>query len=296
MKNNALKKNDILFLVWLIIPVLQFVVFYIGVNLKSVLMMFQSTTDGVQYTWNGLNTIKEAFKLFFTDYEYKIIIKNTFTLYFWTQILVPLVSMFFSYSIWKKVPFYGFFSSILFLPSVISSVVFVMIARVATNSLLPELFNNPELVTLFNVYTTGFQATTVYYAFLCFGSQLILQLGAMAGVDTSVVEYGKLDGVNAWQEFRFIVFPHIWPTIIALFTLGVASLFTNQGLLISFFGAGGTVANVKTFGTQIYIIVFSKKYAEYPVITAMGTVLSVVVVVVTMVAKRFMEKYGPREE
>lgn len=296
-KQEKLKPADLAFLFSaLTLPLLQFILFYVVVNGNSIVMAFQKTTDGVTYSFNGLNTIKQALYLLFTDTEYKIIIKNTFVLYFASQIVVPAIAVLFALGIWKKVPGSKFFSIILFLPSVISSVVFVMIARVATNSLLPAVFNNPKLVELFNVYTTGFTATTVYYCFLSFGAQLILQLGAMGGIDQSIVEYGKIDGVNAWQEFRVIVFPHIWPTLISIFVIGIASIFTNQGLLISFYGAGLSEATIKTFGSQMYISVINNKYSDFPILTAMGLFMTIVVVVVSSVVKRVMERLGPSED
>ncbi len=296
IKGSSLKKKDVIFLLSaLTIPILQFIVFYIIVNFNSLAMTFQKTLDGVHYEPNGFNTIADAVKLFFTDESYKLIIKNTFVQYFCAQIVVPIIALFFSYCIWKKVWGYQFFSAILFIPSVISQLVFVMIAQTAVDSILPALFDNPEIVETFNPYTTGFMTATIFHCFLSFGGQLILQLGAMSGIDQSVVEYGQLDGVNPWQEFRYIVFPHIWPTIISLFTIGVASIFTNQGMLFSFFGSGAP-AQVKTFGTHIYITVLTKRFAEYPIISALGTMLSVIVVAISNLAKHFMEKYGPNEE
>lgn len=296
-KRERLKKSNLIFIFTALpIPILQFIIFYIFVNANSVVMAFQKTLDGVAYNWNGFNTLKSAVQLLFTDSEYIIIFKNTFILYFSQHIVIPCLVLVFALSIWKKIIGHKLFSIVLFLPSMVSSVVFVMIARTAVNSLIPSLFKNPELATLFNVYTTGFMATTIFTCLLSFGNQLILQLGAMAGIDRSVVEYGQLDGVNGWQEFRYIVFPHIWPTLISLFVIGVASIFTNQGMLISFFGAGNSEATVKTLGTQYYTTVITGKYYNYPILSAMGVILTVAVIFVTFTTKHFLEKLGPSED
>lgn len=298
---EKLKKKDIIFLVSaLTIPILQFIVFYITVNASSVAMAFQAVNDEGQYVWNGFGTIGKAFGLMFNDIDYRTVLKNSFVMYGITQIAGQLIAMFFAFCVWKKIYGFKFFSSVLFLPSVIASVVFVMIAKECVTWFLPKALGKESIVMLFNSEGTGFIAVVIYGAILSFGSNLILLLGSMSGVDQSVVEYGDIDGVNTWQQFCHIVFPQIWPTLISLFVIGLASLFTNQGMLVSFFGAEVDLPKVETFASRIYVLVYNNYYNPYyqgfPIISAMGLILSVTVVAISLVGRRLMEKFGPSEE
>lgn len=300
-KKERLKKGDVIFLITaLTVPLLQFLVFYVSVNVSSVIMAFQRVDDEGRYVWNGLPTFGDSFRLLFHDSEYHLLINNSLIMYAITQVAAQIVAMFFAFCIWKKVYGFKFFSAILFLPSVIASVVFVMIARECITWFLPSVFEREEIVTLFNAEGTGFIAAVIYGALLGFGGNLILQLGAMSSVDQSVIEYGEIDGVNIWQQFCHIVFPHIWPTITSLYVIGLASLFTNQGLLISFFGTGTIRPQVETFAAYVYVDVYNNYsniyYQGFPIISAMGLIFSLVVVALSIGGRRLMEKFGPSEE
>ncbi|MBQ8658219.1 MAG: sugar ABC transporter permease [Clostridia bacterium] len=291
------KKKDIIFLITaLTLPIIQFILFYIIVNANSIALAFQKTTDGTHFTFNGLKNFSTVFDQIFHDESMQIMLGNTFKLYFASQIVMLFISLFLAYAFWKKVFAYKFFSAILFLPSIISNVVFVMIFRHLFTYLLPNLLNDQSIVESLNAYTQGFELTTLFYCFLSSGSMLLLLMGAMGGVDQSVVEYGRLDGCNVWQEFAHIVFPHIWPTLISLFMIGIASLFSNQGLLVTFYGET-TEPMVKTIGSHIYITVWSENGSlQYPELSALGLFLSTVIIVSSLLIKRLLEKIGPKEE
>ncbi len=301
IKKDKLRGKDIIFLVSaLTLPILQFIIFYVVVNGSSIMMAFQKVENG-KYVFNGFNTIAEAMELLFSNIDYRSVLKNSFVMYLITQVLAQVIATFFAFCIWKKIRGFKFFSSVLFLPSVIASIVFVMIARECVNVFLPKALNDPSIAEWLNEQGSGFIVSTCYGMFLSFGSNLILQLGAMSGVDTSVVEYGEIDGVNTWQQFRYIVFPHIWPTLISLFVIGLASVFTNQGLGISFYGAQMEKPSVQTFSAYIYVKVLNEwgndmNTGTFPIYSAMGLMMSVVVVVVSVLGRKLLEKYGPSEE
>ena len=294
---QRLKKRDIIFLLCVLtLPVLQFLLMYVFVNIKSFAMAFQDTVDGVHYTWAGLETFKRALKTLFQDVNYQLIMKNTFALYFWTQIFMQAISMIISYFVWKKVWGWKFFSIVLFLPSIISSVTFIMIIKKLFYGFLPVIFNNPEIIEVFNAFGTGFEANTVFFCFLGLGANLVLYLGAMSQIDNSVLEYGQLDGMNSFHEFCYIVFPHIWPTIISMFIIGIASMLSNQGLLVGFYGFTGQTAEVQTFGVKMYLMVLGKNYTDYTMLSAMGLFFTVIIVIFSYIARRAMETLGPKEE
>jgi raffinose/stachyose/melibiose transport system permease protein len=47
------------------------------------------------------------------------------------------------------------------------------------------------------------------------GFNMVLFLAAMQGVPEDLYEAADLYGANAWQKFRHITLPMIWPTVVA---------------------------------------------------------------------------------
>lgn len=59
------------------------------------------------------------------------------------------------------------------------------------------------------LYTIAFVDNWHWWGFL-----VVLYLAAMQGIDRELFEYGYLEGANRWQEFRYITFPGIRPTLV----------------------------------------------------------------------------------
>ncbi len=296
-RSERLNKNEIIFLVSaLAIPLLQFTLFYIVVNFNSFALSFKSTVDGVNFKGVWFDNYKLVLDKIFHNVEMQTYFKNTLVMYLMTQIFTPCICLFFSFAFWKKVFGSKFFESVLFLPSVISSVVFVMIFRNALNSLLPTIFHDDSIAEWLSPYKNGFMVTTIFTCFLSFGGTMLLLLGAFSSIDQSVVEYAKIDGVNTWQEFRYVAFPFVYPTLISMIVIGLAGFFSSQGHLITFYSAS-TDCQVNTIGTYIYITVYkATDYSKYPELSAMGIMLSIVAIIVTLSLRKILEKYGPSED
>lgn len=297
LKKSRSNKNDNLFLFTaLIIPALQFCIFYIIVNTNSILLAFKNYNGDGTFDFVGFNNIISVIKSFFNDVNMITVLKNTFTMYFASQILMLVIVTLFSFMIWKKVYAFKFFSVLLFLPSIISVIVFVMIGRYAVMYILPEIFNNPSLSELLNPLTTGFKTTLIYFCFLSMGSMVVLLSGAMSGVDKSLVEYGEIDGMKSFHQFRYLVLPHIFPTIISLFMIGMAGMFQNQGLILAFYQDTADYA-VRTMGYHIYVTIYrDNNFYMYPTVSAMGIILTLVTITLSFSIKRILEITGPSEE
>ena len=74
----------------------------------------------------------------------------------------------------------------------------------------------------FALYSVAFVDNWHFWGFL-----LVLFLAAMQGIDPSLYEAARIDGANAWHEFRYIVLPGILPTItFALTIIAIGSMLT----------------------------------------------------------------------
>jgi alpha-glucoside transport system permease protein len=50
------------------------------------------------------------------------------------------------------------------------------------------------------------------------GFAMVIIAAALKGVPDEIIEAGRIDGANAWQVFRRIIVPTIWPTIVTVAT------------------------------------------------------------------------------
>ena len=126
-------KRTIFYCLMVALPILQFCVFYIGVNLNSILLSFKTISkelrpDGSLYykeTFTGLSTFKLVFENLFAEHM-KSVWKNTFLSFFLSILFSTPLGLLFSYYIFKKFFGSGVFKVLLFLPQIVSQVVFAL--------------------------------------------------------------------------------------------------------------------------------------------------------------------------
>lgn len=299
-KRASWKRRDLWFYVLLMaFPVIQFCVFYIGVNAKSIVMAFQRIDIVGGTTQWTLENIKEALRMMATMPQMLSILSVSVVSYLLTQgIGIPL-ALFFSYYIYKKLPGHGFFRIILFLPSIISSIVLATIYQFFVERAVPAM-----LLQMFDLKIEGLMVNTdSCYAFLVFynvlisfGTSVLMYSNSMSSVSADLSGASQIDGASVFQEFWHVTLPAVFPTLMPFLIAGVATIFTNQFNLFSFYGVGAP-DQVQTYGYYLYVKVQSaRSISEYPLLSAMGLIMTVVVVPLTLLIKRLLEKYGPRED
>lgn len=299
LRKRARRKNLVSKYVFIlaitIVPIVQFCIFYLGVNINSILLAFQEYNDGLFTFTAGFSNFGEVFTRFSAEPRLLNALSNSaimFLLDLCISIPFCLVS---AYFIWKKTPFSGFFKVVLMLPSMISATVFCVIARFFLEVGVPRILG-PSWEGLITTAGKDFWTTTIYDIWLTFASNLILYLGAMSAVSVDVAEYGKIDGMNAFQEFIHVIMPAIFPTLIVFLMTSVARFFTNYGSRYTFYEDKATEGNY-TLGYYFFVIVVKSSTREsYPFAAAAGIVFTCVAVPLTLLTKYLLEKFGPKED
>lgn len=307
---NKRKQDLIFYVIMLAYPVLQFCVFYIGVNFNSILMAFQffSHSQGsVDYYgfYTGVDFFKN-FVDFFQKFNWEsgvadsaladwYAFKNAFTAYGASLFIVTPVSIIFSYYIFKRYPLAGMMKVVLFAPSVICGMVLVAIYMQIADVLLPAIFTDMDvgLLSEFGEPSTWFNTVLFYCIWLGFGGSILLYVGAMNNISDSVIEACKLDGANTLQEIVYIVLPLIYPTFVTFIVCGVGGIFTNQMGLFSFFGMTAD-SRIQTFGYWFFVQTKAATAKEYPGLAAIGILMTIIVAPITLLVKWALEKFGPR--
>ncbi len=280
------------------LPVAQFSIFYIGVNFNSLLLAFKDYSYAEGYGWAGLNNFKSVFTDLIVSDVMRIAFKNSIILLFFTLVVGITLAMLFSFYIYKKMPASGLFKVMLFLPSIVSSVVLVIMFKYFVENALPALWQEMTGKTirgLLGNLDTRFATIVFYTVWAGFGPQILLFSGAMGGISESVVEAAKLDGITPLREFVYITVPMIWPTLVTFVTVGVAGLFTHQMNLFSFYGSMADY-ELYTVGYYLYRTIQSSQTTlkEFPQLSAFGLVLTAFSVVLTFGIKWCLEKFGPK--
>lgn len=271
------------------IGLIQFAIFWLYVNVDSILLAFKLTTrTGVSW---GLDNFKRFFHEFrMPDMELSLALTNTFLLFLVGTVIGLPVSLLFAYYLYKKVPCSKFFRVVFFLPSIISAAVLVALFKYLlavegpVNTILSALTGRDVSLEWLTdeKYSMG---TILFYVFWTgFGSNIVLLTGAIHRLPTDVLEYAKLDGVKMTRELVQIIIPMIWPTLSTLLVFATAGLFTNSGPILLF-----TEGQYKTMtiGYFIFNEVQSNSY-EYP--AAIGLVFTVIGFPLVMIVKGVLGK------
>ena len=299
------KKDLIFYVVMLALPLLQFAIFYIGVNFNSLLMAFQRYDDTAKefVFLNAQNLFKnfiDVFRSFGTETVFPYALKNSLIAYFVSLIAGTGLSLIFSFYIYKKFPLHGMVKVVLFTPSIISGMVLVSVFVEFVNVVIPgivQLASGEQMIGyITNPPTSKTFGTILFYCiWIGFGGSILLYVGAMNNISESVSEACKLDGANLFQEMIYIVIPLIYPTFVTFMVVGVAGIFTNQMGLYAFFGAGAD-ETIQTFGYYLFRRTKAASESDYPFLATMGILMTLVVAPLTFFVKWVLEKLGPSQD
>lgn len=300
------QKDLIFYILLLAFPVAQFAVFYIGVNFNSILLSFQKidiVNGTVTWTFDNVSTMLHD--MVQDPYLLKVLANSVVSYAIILGIGTPL-GLLFSYYIYKKFVFSGGFRVILFLPSIVSAIVMTAIFQFFVEGAVPEfvkLVTHADRVQGLMENTATRYATLMFYnIWVGFGTSVLMYSNGMSGISPDIVESAHLDGCTGIREFWHITLPMIYPTLSTFLVTGVAAIFTNQINLFSFYG-GSAPPEIQTYGYYLYkktqaAAAVSKDVnnPEFPALSAMGLLMSVVVVPLTLFVRWALEKFGPKED
>lgn len=220
----------------LTIPIIHWFVFWLYVNINSIMLAFQLPTGD----WS-LQQFKSLFYELFSapSSDIKIAIRNTIIYFVNSLFIIMPLSLFLSYFFYKKIFAYKTLRVILYLPAIISSVAMTsaFMSIIDREGLFGKLLLKmgrpeaeiPELLADAR-YATW--AMVVYCTWTGVGTGTLLFQGAMARIPTEVLEAARLDGCTAGTELFRIILPMIWPTISTQMMLLLTALFNASGPIL----------------------------------------------------------------
>ncbi len=303
--NSRLRKKLIFYICLVLIPSVQFAIFYVYVNFNSFVLAFQEYVAlegslGYDIEFAAFNNFKEAFSILFTDTYY---LTNSL-LWFVCKVAVGIsLALLFSFYIYKKYPLSGFFRVFLFMPQIISGVVFSLLFKYIVTDVyivLMESVGAENVLGLLDNPSTRQGVTIFYNIWMGFGVNVLLFSGGMSAIDTSVVESAQLDGVNLIEEFIYITIPMIWSTLTSFLIVALTGVFTDQMNLHALFS--NLAGELGTFGYFLFVnasnadILPKSGQLTYSVLSAVGLILTAIVLPITLIVRHLLTKFGPSED
>lgn len=293
---NRDKKNFLFILIVAAFPLAQFGIFYVGVNINTVLMAFQTYDSQTgKYIWYGLNNFSRAWFEFAHEKVLLTSLVNSFWVFLATAGIGITLAVMFSFYIYKKKFLHNVFKVLLFLPSIFSAITMVLMYKYFVDFAVPNLWETLfqiKLEGLASSKSTAFATALFFTVWIGFGSGVLMYTGAMSGISESVVEAAQLDGAGLVQEFRYITVPMIFPTISTFIVVSVATFFVADMNLFSFYG---TEAEKYVWTTGYYLLRQTRlaSIAEYPYLACLGLIYTAVTLPIVFGVRRLLQKYGP---
>ena len=137
----------------------------------------------------------------------------------------------------------------------------------------------------------------IYNFIMTLGNNMLIYTGTMASISDSSLEAAQIDGVNAYQEFWYIVLPGIFRTLSLFLITNLMIIFNGQGNIFNFFGQKAS-ENLYTFGYFLYVEVLAANgnLVEFPPIAAIGLALTFIAMPIMFTLRWLFNKYGPSED
>lgn len=294
MKRPVNKTRTLFIISCVALPVINFLVFYVYVNISSFSMAF-TDRNGVFSLDNFVRIYKEITE---EGSPLQIALKNTL-LTFGVQLVMFPFQVLVSYFIYKKIPLAGAYRFLFFIPTVIFSVAVstIFTRMMSPNGAVAEFVQNllnldypPELLA-----DSAFANIVViaHMVWLSFPGDLIIWGGTFARIPQEVLEAGKIDGTTWWTEFTKVIVPMVWPTVSLQMVLKFCGIFGASGAVFLLTkGEYGTM----TLSSWMYLQLYNQSgnvYTSnvYNYLSAVGLVTTVIAVAISLVIRKITDKF-----
>lgn len=296
------RKSLIFYVGFFALPLLQLLIFYFAVNFNSFLLAFKRyDLKTFEFEWAGLENFRQIIYNFSLPGDILLVsLLNSLKLYAVNLLCGTTLSLLFSYYIYKKWKGSEFFRVVLFLPSIISSVVMVTMFRFFTDRGLPDMFKLLLGIKVEGFLTnvdTRFATILFYNVWAGFGTSILMYVSAMTRISPEIIESAALDGITPFREFFNIALPLIYPTITSFLIIGVSGIFISQGGIYEFFGRYLTDKSLSTLGYYLFVHVQnSDGFNNYAFASAAGILGTLISAPIVLLIKWLLEKFDPTAE
>ena len=262
-----------------------------------VLFTYLPLADMIRYSfyrWNGYSEMKyiglDNYETIFTDTTYLSTFKTS--IYYFIGSLVQIaLALYFATLFFYKLRGKNFFKGVIFFPYLLNGVAIgfvflyffkqggaldsVLTALGVDAGNLPLWLGNASLINV---------SLTFVSVWRYMGQNMVMFSGATQSISGDLFEAAQIDGTNRWQQFIYIILPNIRGIIslnLILAVKGAISVYEIPYVMTNG-GNGSMTFVIKTLNTA-----FTDR--KIGLASAMGVVLLVFVMIITVIQKRFVE-------
>ena len=286
-------KKDSFYWILMIWPIIWFLVFYVYLNSSSVIYAFMQFKDN-KYVWNGLNNFKRVFTGFFSDPVLSIGLKHSFLVYFFGFFAGLFLGQLFSFYIYKAFPFSKFFRTILFLPSIIPGIAFVLCFKYITDRVIPNVYNKITgnfMEGLLSNPDTAFQTLVFYFFWVGYAGSTVIYSNAMKNnIGDEMIEAALMEGLTGIKEYFYITFPLIFPTMQIFILTDIGAILTNGLNIYSFYGESAD-PSIYMVGYYLFNENLHSSSFTIPYLSALNIIVGLIPVPIVFLVKHFTDKY-----
>ena len=283
----------------LTLPLGQFLVFTVYINIDGILMGFQNVNQSTnELVFVGLGNFERFFRTFVSEWDgpaaWKML-ANSFGYWPVTYLIAIPLQLAAAYFLYKKVHASGFIIVVIFLPNLISPAVLAQafsqmlsIRQGPLSDILQWLFGytSENVPVWLNDPDYAMGLLYFYSIWVGIGYNAVLMWGAMTRVPLEIVESAKLDGVGFFGEFFHITLPIIWPTLSMILLTSVNIPFTvymHSLLLTPNSGVSGT-------GTLGLLVITTLRGGDMYYSAAISILLSVISIPLMLGVKKLLNR------
>ena len=297
------------YLAFIAFPVIHYLVFYVYINFNSFILAFRNyyiddSTKMLTFRGAGLKNFAEAWQVLVSNSK---VIGNSLLMLAVQLFAITPIALLFSFYIYKKRPGTEFFRVMLFLPSVLSAVVFGLLYQYISDDVFAwvqtNVFHVKDATYFLTDIKTRMWAVILFNVLMGFGVSVLTYSGTMSGINVSLIESAQLDGCSPAQEFIHIVIPMIWPTVVTLMIVSFSRVFTEQYQVFTLLKRNPL--NAENLGYFLYTRALDGDFVvpagqtnnlSYTVLSAMGLILTAIVLPLTLIMRWALNKFGPKAE
>lgn len=282
IKLNQNTEKKLLIFLFTIIPVALLLLF----SYYPLIKMFQySLTD-----WNGITPDPnfvgvDNYRTVLTNPNYFAVFKTS--LYYFIATFFQLgIALLFATLLSFKVKFANFWKGVLFFPYLLNGVAigFIFLYFYKGGGTLDTVLSFMGLDDQIRLWLGDRSINNISLAFTSVwrytGFNFLIFLGAIQSVNPEIYEAADIDGASQWDKFLYIIVPSIKNIIFLNIILGISgslSVFDIPYIMTG--GSNGTT----TFVIQTISTAF--KYNKTGLASAMGIILLMIVIVVTVIQR-----------
>ena len=306
---SKLDKSRFLFAyLCVLFPVCQFALFFIFVNINSIVLAFQ--TDEGAFTLYNFKLVFDAFRGVYSPAagagSIGVALGHSVILWLWSKFIIYPIAVVSTYILFKKVRGHYAFRVIFTLPAVLGATIWVATLQGIAdyNGILVKLCQSLGIPLSENVLTSGFifNKDTSFTTMVVFtvigvvGGDVVLT-GAFARIPNEIFESARIDGAGFWRECVQIAVPCVGSTISTILTFALCSFFVADCNAFLFTRGVAGNYNAETMGFYfLQLQVVAKETHKYTFPAAVGLTVSAITVPFVLFGRKVLDKLFPPTE